>query len=307
MNILHLKYAVEIEKTHSLNKAAENLYMAQPNLSRAIKELEESLGITIFNRTPRGMFVTPDGEEFLLYAKKILKQIDELEDIYLKGKRTKQTFSICAPRSSYISYAFSQFAKLINDDMPAELFYKETNSMRAINNILQADYKLGILRYASNYDKYFKALLNEKNLAYEMISQFTYVLVMSKDHPLAEKKDIDFDDLTSYTEIAHADPYVPSLSMAVVKKEELPDNIDKRIFVFERASQFDLLSMTPGTFTWASPMPTSLLEKYNLLQRKCNCNAKRYKDILIYKKDYHLSELDRLFIEEVGKAKKQYL
>ena len=65
MNILHLKYAVEIAKTGSLNKAAENLYMGQPNLSRAIRELEGSLGITIFERTPRGMRTTPDGEEIL--------------------------------------------------------------------------------------------------------------------------------------------------------------------------------------------------------------------------------------------------
>lgn len=77
MNILHLKYAVEIAKTGSLNKAAENLYMGQPNLSRAIRELEAGLGITIFERTPRGMVVTPDGEAFLQYAVRILAQIDE--------------------------------------------------------------------------------------------------------------------------------------------------------------------------------------------------------------------------------------
>ena len=74
MNILHLKYAVEIAKTGSLNKAAENLYMGQPNLSRAIRELETCLGITIFERTSRGMIVTADGEEFLQYARRILAQ-----------------------------------------------------------------------------------------------------------------------------------------------------------------------------------------------------------------------------------------
>ena len=76
MNIVHLKYAVEIARTGSLNKAAENLYMAQPNLSRAIKELEADLGIAIFERSSRGMVATPDGEEFLRYAKKILEQVD---------------------------------------------------------------------------------------------------------------------------------------------------------------------------------------------------------------------------------------
>ena len=94
MNILHLKYAVEIAKTGSLNKAAENLYMGQPNLSRAIRELETSLGITIFERTSRGMIVTADGEEFLQYARRILAQIDEMESLFRDGRQHRQTFSL---------------------------------------------------------------------------------------------------------------------------------------------------------------------------------------------------------------------
>ena len=82
MNILHLKYAVEISRTKSISQAAENLYMGQPNLSRAIKELEENLGITIFERTPKGISVTPDGEEFLQYAKRIIKQVEDVEAMY---------------------------------------------------------------------------------------------------------------------------------------------------------------------------------------------------------------------------------
>ena len=76
MNLMHLKYAAEIAKVGSLNKAAENLYMGQPNLSRAIRELETSLGITIFVRSAKGMSVTPEGEEFLRYARKILAEVD---------------------------------------------------------------------------------------------------------------------------------------------------------------------------------------------------------------------------------------
>ena len=72
MNLMHLKYAVEVEKTRSISKAAENLFMSQPNLSRAIKELEETLGITIFKRTSKGMSLTPQGEEFMQYARKII-------------------------------------------------------------------------------------------------------------------------------------------------------------------------------------------------------------------------------------------
>ncbi len=306
MNLTHLRYALEVEKMRSISKAAEKLYMGQPNLSRAIRELEASLGIEIFTRTAIGIEVTPQGEEFLSYARSILRQIDEVEAIYTQGKKKKSVFSVSVPRAAYMSYAFSRFAAQISPDDSVELFYKETNSSRAISNILNADYHLGIIRYAVNYEQYFHEMLDEKNLAHETLSEFTYVLAMSKSHPLAEKKDISFEDLVPYTEIAHADPYVPFLSMAVVKKEELPDNIDKRIFVFERASQFDLLSMTPGTFMWVSPMPDSLLEKYSLIQKNCRCNQKKYRDVLIHKKDYKLSELDRRFIEEVQLSKNNF-
>ena len=163
MNILHLKYAVEVANTGSISKAANNLYMNQPNLSRAIKELEDSLGITIFDRTTKGMTVTPDGEEFLSHAKKILSQIYEVEAIYKNGRADKQKFSVSVPRASYISAAFSEFVKCLDKQKPAEIYYKETNSMRAINNIINGGYKLGIIRYGENYDKYFKKMLEIVN------------------------------------------------------------------------------------------------------------------------------------------------
>lgn len=306
MNILHLKYAVEVANTGSINKAAENLYMNQPNLSRAIRELEDSLGITVFERTSKGMKVTPDGEEFLGYARKILKQIDEVESIYRHGRSGKQRFSISVPRACYISDAFARFTKKIGGGS-MELFYKETNSMRAINNILHSDYKLGIIRYASNYDKYFKNMLDEKELAYEMITEFQYVLVMSAKHPLAGVEQVKMADLEPYTEIAHADPYVPSLSFAAVKKEELPDNIQRRIFVFERASQFELLRTNTDTFMWMSPVPSTLLDCYRLVEKRCDENKKMYKDLLIYRKDYKLSQLDELFITELCSSKRKYI
>ena len=181
MNILHLKYAVEVAKAGSLSKAAEALYMNQPNLSRAIKELEASLGITIFGRSAKGVYVTPEGEEFLGYARKILSQIDEVEAIYKSGAPVRQRFSISVPRASYISAAFAQFSKRLGPER-AEIFYKETNAMRVIRNILTADYKLGILRYASNYDKYFKEMLDEKGLTGELVTEFHYVLLMNEKH-----------------------------------------------------------------------------------------------------------------------------
>ncbi len=306
MNILHMKYAVEVARLGSLNKAAEKLLIAQPNISRSIKELEADLGISIFNRSAKGMMLTPDGEEFINYAQSILKQIDEVDMLYKQTTPKKQKFSISVPRACYISDAFAEFSKYIGKE-PAELFYKETNSQRTINNVLNNDYKLGIIRYAENYDKYFKTMLEEKGLVYEIVSEFSYVLIMNKDNPLAMKDEIKFDDLVPYVEIAHADPYVPSMPLARVVKEELPDNIDRRIFIFERASQFDLLSENPDTFMWVSPPPEKILQRYGLVQRNCVDNKKVYKDVLIYRNGYKLSRLDKQFITELCQSRRRYL
>lgn len=306
MNVLHMKYAVEVARIGSINKASEVLLVAQPNLSRSIKELESDLGILIFDRSSKGMALTPEGEEFIGYATKILEQINDVEKMYKDGTPKKQKFSISVPRASYISDAFSRFSLSI-DESPAEIFYMETNSYHAIQNILNADYKLGIIRYAEHFDKYFKAMLEEKELAYELIAEFCYVLIMHRDCVLASFDEIHFSDLSAQIEIAHADPFVPSLPIAQVRKEELPDNIGRRIFVFERASQFDLLSENKDTFMWVSPLPSKLLERYELVQRECPDNRRLYRDVLIYRKDYKLTELDHRFISELYKSKHLYL
>lgn len=306
MNILHVKYAYEVARTGSLAKASETLLIATPNLSRSIKELEADLGITIFDRTSKGMQLTPDGEEFMDYAKSIISQIEHVENIYKHGSSKKQYFAISVPRASYISEAFVQFSKTLSEEA-ADIFYKETNSQRAIYNMLNHDYKLGIIRYAADYDKYFKASFEEKDLNYEMITEFTYLLIMSADSPLAKTESVSLDDLSCYIEIAHADPYVPSLPVSKVIKEELPDNIRRRIFIFERASQFDLLSKNPETFMWVSPVPDDILSRYNLIQKKCSENTRIYKDVLLYKKGYKLTELDKRFITALCDSKRKYL
>ena len=306
MNLLHMKHAVEVARAGSLGKAADRLLIAAPNISRSIKELETDLGITIFERTQNGMKLTPEGEEFINFAKEILGQIDAVENFYKDGAPKKQKFSISVPRACYISEAFAKFSKSLSQE-DAEIFYKETNSQRTIHNMLNHDYKLGIIRYAENYDRYFKSMLEEKGFQYELVTEFTYNLIMSADNPLAQKEKITFDDLVNYIEIAHADPYVPSMPLSKVVKEELPDNINRRIFIFERASQFDILSQNPETFMWVSPAPTSLLDRYNLVMKTCEDNQKIYKDILIYKNGYKLSQLDKQFITELCEDKRKYL
>lgn len=307
MNILHFKYAVEIAKTKSISKAAENLYMGQPNLSRAIKEFEEDLGITIFERNPRGIKVTPEGEEFLQYARTIIAQVDEVERIYKGEGYKKDKLSVTVPRASYISMAIAEFAKHIPLDRAVDVIYKETNSMRAIDSLLKDECNLGIVRYQATFDKYFQDMFTDKKIIAETITDFKYQLVVSKNSPLAELKAVRYADLDDCIEIAHGDPYVPSIPVIDVKRAELLENVNKRIYLFERATQFQLLEEVPTTFMWVSPIPQPLLDKYNLVQKQCVDNKKTYKDVLIYKKGYKLTELDQYFITEVCDAKRKYL
>lgn len=248
------------------------------------------------------MVLTPDGEEFISFASGIIRHIDDVEKFYKTGAKRKQKFSVSVPRACYISEAFANFSKTLSKDA-IEIFYKETNSQRTLHNLQNRDYKLGIIRYAKNYDKYFTAMLEEKGFVYELITEFTYSIIMSKDCPLVKKENISFNDLTDYIEIAHADPYVPSVPLSKVVKEELPDNIHRRIFIFERASQFDLLSTNPETFMWVSPVPQATLDRYGLVQKKCRDNKKIYKDVLIFEQGYKLTELDKQFVKELNKTK----
>lgn len=306
MNILHMKYALEVARLGSLNKAAKTLMIAQPNISRSIKELEADLGITIFNRSAKGMVLTPDGEGFVEYARDILYRIDKMEQSYRDGSHKKRKFTVSVPRACYISEAFTEFSKNIGN-ADVEIYYKETNSKKTISKVLSNEYRLGVIRYADNYDKYYKNMFEEKELASTLIAEFSYVIIMSKDSPLAEKESITYEDLQNYIEIAHADPYVPSLSMSKAFREELPDNMGKRIFVFERASQFDLLSENENTFMWVSPVPEKTLERYGLVQRVCEGNRRVYKDVLIYHKEYKLTKLDRSFIDALCEAKIKFI
>ena len=306
MNVIHMKYAVEVARAGSINKASELLLVAQPNVSRSIKELEADLGITIFSRTSKGMVLTPEGEEFMGYAKTILRQLDEIEAMYKTGIPAKQTFSVSVPRASYIADAFARFSNCIGKDS-AEIYYHETNSSRAIKNILEHNYNLGIIRYASHFDSYFKSLLDEKGLQYELVAEFKYVLIMNENHPLAQKREIRYRDLEPFIEISHADPYVPSLPAATVLKEEHAVNCSRNIYVFERGGQFNLLARNPETFMWVSPLPDELISGLGLVQKECPENDKLYRDMLIHRKDYRLSRLDKEFVTELCNSKRKYL
>lgn len=304
MNLQYLKYAVEVASRGSINKAAEALYMDQSNISRCIKDLESSLGISIFERSSRGIKVTPKGEEFLKYAKNVLAQVDAIENMFLNDAAEKTRFSVSAPRAGYVCDAFTTFASALPESEAAETVYTETDAQNTVKNVLEANYGLGIVRYAERYDKYYKAMLADKGLACELIAEFRYELLTSAKSDLAEKDDVTFADLKEKTEIATAELVASPFSLTDAAKDDFPQT-DRRVCVYERASLYELLDKNPDSFAWSSPLPAKTLERYGLVMKKCAENKKVYKDLLVYKKDYEFTESDKAFITELCRTKRE--
>jgi DNA-binding transcriptional LysR family regulator len=136
MNTLHFKYALEIERTRSITKAADNLYMSQPNLSKAIKELEITFKFPIFERSSRGVVPTSKGLEFLNYARNILKEIENIEALADAGRLHRQRFTVSIPRGSYIAAAFTKFAAELDPEKEMDIHVQETNSMQTISGLV---------------------------------------------------------------------------------------------------------------------------------------------------------------------------
>ena len=302
MKIEHLKYALEVEKTGLISKAAENLYMNQPHLSKAIKELEENIGIKIFNRTAKGVVPTKDGADFLVYAKNIVEQIDEVEKMYKNKDGDLHKFNVSVPMACYVARAFIEFVTEISDSKSIDISYHETNSLLAIKSVVNNDNNIAIIRYQTIYEKYFLQFLEENDLVIEPIWEFAYQLIMSVQHPLAVEKNIEYSDLDDYIEITHGYLTIPSIPATLAREMMMQSKEKKEIAVFERESQFELLRNIHTTYMWTSPTPSNILNTMPLVEKKCNVSNNLYKDVLIYKKGYKLDRQEKLFVSIVKKV-----
>lgn len=299
MNTLHLKYAVEVERCGSITQAAEKLYMNQPNLSKNIRELEDSLGIVIFKRTAKGMVPTRKGREFLSYARNILAQVERMENLLCDDAERKVSFNIAVPRASYVAHAFTEFAAALSPEREVRIDYRETNSLRTIRDVADGEIDLGIIRFQDQYQSYFEDVLAEKRLRSELILSFAYRLLLSERHPLAQKAEIAAAELDDYIEITHGDASAPSAPMPRNRIMAEDGRVLREISIYERGSQLELLDRVPGTYMWVSPMPRYVLEKFSLVQRTCDVPDNSHRDLLIYRKGHRLSAEDEMFVERL--------
>ncbi|MBO5870890.1 MAG: LysR family transcriptional regulator [Clostridia bacterium] len=297
MNIIHMKYAVEVARLGSISKASETLNMAQPNISRAIKDLEFDLGITIFDRSAKGMVLTPEGKQFVDSAQNILNQLNDLKHHYHNGVTAKKKFSVSAPRAAYIAQAFAVLSRSF-DINTYEAVLDETDTYNTINKVITADCKLGIIRYDEAADSYFKEMLEKNNLHFEDITSFRYVVIASKESVLASKETVCKSDLSDLIQITHKSPYEATLLMSDGGNPDMRMQSERCIYVLDPAAQLEILSDNPETFMWISPAPDNLLKRHGLIQFELpDCGRKVYKDVIIYSKKHKLTDFDKSFIE----------
>ena len=187
MNLSYLKYAVEVEKTGSITKAAQNFYMNQPHLSKIIRELEKDLGCPIFDRTSRGMIPTARGEEFLRYAKGIMEQESQLDKLCSRNRECPREIRLCGPRASYISGTLKDFLKEDDRLFTTNVRYKETNAKDVVRLVSAKEFDLGIVRCQMIYEPFFLKMIHDEHLDSKVLWQFSPKVLMSPSHPLAKR------------------------------------------------------------------------------------------------------------------------
>ena len=301
MNIEHLRYVLEIDRAGSISQAADNLYMGQPNLSKAIKELENTLGITIFRRTFKGAEITSKGREFLRFAQSILQQYEEMKALGREDKNDVQELRVTVPRASYAVDAFTTMLTDLDYEKPVQIDFMETNSMRAIQDVADGRADFGIIRCKTDYQSYFTSVLYDNGLAWRSMLEFKYMVLFAQAHPLAAQEEVDERELYPFIEIIHGDTVIPHVPRNVTETERGTTPGNKKVLVYERGSQFDILARVPGSYMWVSPVPEDLLKRNGLVQRKCK-QSPGFSDLLIYQTNHRFSTLENDYLERLEQA-----
>ncbi len=307
MNFTDLRYVIEIDKYSSISLAAKKLYVAQSNLSRAVKKIENEFDIVIFERTPKGIITTREGQRFLEHAKEILYQVNSLTKTYSDLADNGVSLRISVPRASYISEVFSEYARTLNDEENLRIHYCETNSMKTIQNVLDFHFDIGIIRYNAMHEGYYLSLLKLKNLDYKMILEFDYLLLTSKRSIIADKHIRCDDDLENCIELVYGDERLPSGDYVDLTDNDREERMQKKvIYIYERGSHYEILDSLPNTYMWVSPVPQPILDKYGLIQMRCGAYAKYMKDVLIYKENHIQKEHEKNFLTMLREKTREF-
>ncbi len=197
MTITQLKYAITISDTNSMNEAAKRLFISQPSLSASIRELEEEIGVVLFRRTNRGVTVTPDGMEFLGYARQVVEQYRLVEARYVEKTDIKKKFSVSMQHYTFAVNAFVEMVKQFGMD-EYEFAIHETKTYEIIENVKNFKSEIGIL-YLNDFNrKVLTKLFQEYGLKFHDMLECNIYAYMWKGHPLAGREMISLEDLEEY-------------------------------------------------------------------------------------------------------------
>ena len=197
MTIQQLKYIITISENGSLNKAAEVLFITQPSLTSAVRELEKELGITLFNRGGKGVTLTNDGTEFLQYARQVVAQYDRLLEKYGRSGTLRKKFGISTQHYSFAVKSFVEMVKQFDTD-EYEFAIRETKTSEVIEDVTTGKSEVGIL-YLSDFNrKAIGKFLKSSQLEFHPLIKCEPYVYLWKGHPLAKQKSIRLAELRDY-------------------------------------------------------------------------------------------------------------
>ncbi|CNB11688.1 CpsY family transcriptional regulator [Streptococcus agalactiae] len=238
MRIQQLQYVIKIVETGSMNEAAKQLYITQPSLSNAVRNLETEMGIQIFIRNPKGITLTKDGMEFLSYARQILEQTALLEERYKGYNTSRELFSVS---SQHYAFVVNAFVALFNgtDMTQYELFLRETRTWEIIDDVKNFRSEIGVLFLNSYNRDVLTKLFDDNSLIATTLFTTTPHIFVSKSNPLANRKKLSMKDLEDYPYLS----YDQGLHNSFYFSEEMMSQIThpKSIVVSDRATLFNLM------------------------------------------------------------------
>ena len=303
MNITELRYLVAIMECGSVSAAAKQLYAAQPNVSKALKNLEEEYHIRIFERSSTGMIPTEQGRHFIEQAERVLREVSRLDQSVQEEQARCAELRVIIPHATYASYAAVDYLEQAASLERLHVHIREGGSMEALDFVLRRGYHLALLRYAIEDDEHYTHYCTRRGLKMEPVMDFEYALLTNRDGPLAKHEVRDLAQLDKYLEILHDDFQLPGEDGGDGVRWHV--NPGRRIHVYERCSQFSILQRLPTAYMWASPMPGKALEQYHLVLKPCPAQRQRMRDVLVYPDKGSLRTEEQTFVDLLHKQAEQ--
>ncbi|TEA26873.1 LysR family transcriptional regulator [Candidatus Schmidhempelia bombi] len=238
MTLQQLKYIIEIARCGSINEAAKKLFITQPSLSSAVKELEQRLGIEIFVRSSKGVSLSSEGVEFLSYARQVVEQTELLEQRYINKKPTKR---LCSISTQHYAFAVNAFVNLIknNNSDEYEFTLRETRTYDIITDVASFKSEIGII-YLNDFNrKVLSRILKQHHLKFTPLFEASPHVFMSKKHPLAKQNSVTLSQLEDFPYLSFEQGDYNSFYFS----EEILSTVyhKKNIYVSDRATLFNLL------------------------------------------------------------------